>query len=118
MLRVSEITVQYLDRPVGLGGRPWFGWKLESDRRNVIQEAYCLEIGADADCSRLVWKSGWVESHESVHVEAEGFAPESCTKYYEMCIRDRLPGGLQDPLSGGGADSRLVIQRHGNGGFR
>lgn len=95
MLRVSEITVQYLDRPVGLGGRPWFGWKLESDRRNVIQEAYCLEIGADADCSRLVWKSGWVESHESVHVEAEGFAPESCTKYY---VRVKVRDGQEESV--------------------
>ena len=72
MLKVSEITVQYLDHPVGLGERPWFGWKLESDRRNVIQEAYCLEIGADAACSQPVWQSGWVESQESVMWRRKG----------------------------------------------
>ena len=89
MLKVSKITIQYLDHPVGLGGQPWFGWKIESDRRNVIQEAYRLEIGTDASCFKPIWQSGWVNSQESAHVAAEGFTPESCCKYYvRVQIRD------------------------------
>ncbi len=101
MLKVSKITIQYLDHPVGLGGQPWFGWKIESDRRNVIQEAYRLEIGTDASCFKPIWQSGWVNSQESAHVAAEGFTPESCCKYYvRVQIRDGVEeSGFSEPAA-------------------
>ena len=82
MLTVSEITTEYLNNPVGLDGRPWFGWILCSDKRNVNQEAYRLEIAEDKDFEVIVYESGWVKSRESVHVEAAGFSPASCKKYF------------------------------------
>lgn len=101
MLKVSEITVQYLKHPAGLEGRPWFGWKMESDRRNVVQKAYRLEIGADEAFEQVLWQSGWVESRESVHVEAEGFVPASCHKYYvRVQLRDsQEESGFSEPFS-------------------
>lgn len=82
MLKVSEITIEYLRNPVGLDGRPWFGWILCSDKKNVNQEAYRLEIARDEDFETIVYESGWVKSRESIHVEAAGFCPASCKKYF------------------------------------
>ena len=47
MLRVVKIRMEYLEHPVGLGELPWFGWVLESDRKNVVQKAYQLQIAGD-----------------------------------------------------------------------
>ena len=82
MLKVSEITIEYLKNPVGLDGRPWFGWILCSDKKNVNQEAYRLEIAGDENFKTMVYESGWVKSRESIHVEAAGFCPASCKKYF------------------------------------
>ena len=82
MLKVSEITVEYLKNPLGLDGKPWFGWILYSDKKNVCQEAYRLEIAEDDYFENIVYESGWVKSRESIHVEVPGFYPVSCKKYF------------------------------------
>ena len=47
MLRVIKIRMEYLEHPVGLGGLPWFGWVLDSDRKNVEFYIRC--------CGRNKW---------------------------------------------------------------
>lgn len=93
MLKVSGVTTQHLKNPTGLSGKPWFGWILDSDRKQVLQEAYRLEIAEDEGFETITWQSGWVESRESVHVEAEGFCPVSCKKYY---VRVRVRDGVEE----------------------
>lgn len=73
MLRAVKIRMEYLEHPVGLGGLPWFGWVLESDRKNVVQKAYRLQIAEDSQFERLIYDSGVVESRESVHVEVPAY---------------------------------------------
>ena len=73
MLRAVKIRMEYLEHPVGLGGLPWFGWVLESDRKNVVQKDYRLQIAEDSQFERLIYDSGVVESRESVHVEVPAY---------------------------------------------
>ncbi len=93
MLKVSEITIEYLKNPVGLDGRPWFGWILCSDKKNVCQEAYRLEIAEDENFKTMVYESGWVKGRESIHVEAAGFCPASCKKYF---VRVQVQDGEEE----------------------
>lgn len=93
MLKVSEITIEYLKNPVGLDGRPWFGWTLCSDKKHVCQEAYRLEIAVDENFKTMVYESGWVKSRESIHVEAAGFCPASCKKYF---VRVQVQDGEEE----------------------
>lgn len=93
MLKVSELTIEYLKNPVGLDGRPWFGWILCSDKKNVSQEAYRLEIAVDDVFETIVYESGWVKSRESIHVEAAGFCPASCKKYF---VRVQVQDGEEE----------------------
>lgn len=69
MLKAVKIRMEYVEQPTGLGGIPWFGWVLESDRKSVVQKSYQLQIAEDLQFERLVYDSGFVESEESVHVE-------------------------------------------------
>ncbi|MCA0757069.1 glycoside hydrolase family 78 protein [Paenibacillus sp. N4] len=82
MLRIGQVTVDYLVNPVGITKPPQFGWKIESDKSNVMQTTYRLQIAYDRDFQKLVFDSGIVESEQSVHVEAEGLELSSSTRYY------------------------------------
>ena len=68
MLKAAGIRMEYEKSPVGLAELPWFGWTLESDRKNVKQERFWLQLALDGDFAELVYDSGWVESAKSAHV--------------------------------------------------
>ena len=82
MLKIKEIKVNYEKNPIGLWGKPQFSWIMESDKRNVAQTAYHLQIAEQDDFSNLVFDSGRVESAESAHVFASGWQMKEATKYY------------------------------------
>ena len=90
MLKVASITMEYLKNPVGLPGMPWFGWILESDKKNVIQKGYQLQISLDREFEKIQYDSNWVESSESVHVYVKGIKLESLTRYFvRVRVRDQ-----------------------------
>ena len=76
--------MEYLEHPMGLDRLPWFGWVLVSDRKNVVQKAYRLQISEDPGFGKVIYDSGFVESGESLHVEVPvkggitGDAKEGC----------------------------------------
>ncbi len=80
MLRVIKIRMEYLEHPVGLGGLPWFGWVLDSDRKNVVQKAYQLQIAREPQFENMIYDSGFVESSESVHVEVPAYREDDQTE--------------------------------------
>lgn len=80
MLRVEKIRMEYMEHPVGLGELPWFGWVLESDRKNVVQKAYQLQIAGDPRFGNILYDSGYVESQESVHVEIPAYRESSALR--------------------------------------
>lgn len=82
MLRIKKLTVDYLSNPVGITESPQFGWVIESDKSNVVQKAYHLQIAFDLNFKKIAFDSGLIESGESAHISAEGFELLSSTKYY------------------------------------
>lgn len=82
MLNVKRIHIDYQTNPEGLSEASQFGWEIESDKRNVVQKSYQLQIAADREFTQIVYESGRVESGASAHVFADGFVPESARKYY------------------------------------
>ncbi len=75
MLHCKELCCEYLTDPIGIDEPlPRFGWKLGSDRENVLQTAY--EIKVDG-----MWESGKVASGESVHIVYDGAPLQPFTRY-------------------------------------
>lgn len=75
-------TEDYLN-PVGIDKSSiHFSWQLQSEQRGVLQTSYSLQIATDAAFGNVVWKSGTVNSDQSVYVEAGGFKPSAQTRYY------------------------------------
>ena len=93
MLKVVKIRMEYLEHPVGLDRMPRFGWVLESDRKNVVQKAYRLQIAEDPQFESLVYDSGTVESGESAHVSVPGRGLCSCGEYF---VRVRVSDGTEE----------------------
>ena len=47
MLKINEIRMDYEKEQIGITHVPEFSWTLESDKRNVIQDTWELEIAED-----------------------------------------------------------------------
>lgn len=86
-LKVEETTVEMRKNPEGVAvSAPRFSWQLVTDKQDVMQTAYQIEV-ADSEKglqagSGLVWNSGRVESGQSVLVKYAGAPLESGQKYW------------------------------------
>jgi len=95
MLKVGQITVNYLVNPLGITDTPQIGWVIESNKTNVIQKAYQLQIAGDSKFEKIVYDSGIIKSEESAHVQPEQLKLASSSKYH---IRVNISDGFE--LSG------------------
>ncbi len=82
MLTTDPVKVNYMLNPIGITGEPQFGWIIKSDRKNVIQKTYRLQIASDGNFNNMVYDSGVIESGCSAHVRAAGISLSSNSRYY------------------------------------
>lgn len=82
MLKVKKIHMDYQVNPVGVEAMPQFGWELESDRRNVVQTSYRLQIAADRAFSELIYDSGQIQDRESAHIFVKDTEIMPASKYF------------------------------------
>ncbi|HIT88827.1 MAG TPA: family 78 glycoside hydrolase catalytic domain, partial [Candidatus Merdenecus merdavium] len=90
MLKVAEIKVNYERNPEGITGVPLFSWVLWSDKRNVVQDGYQLQISEDPSFNSLCYDSGKKESDLSARIIAEELDLKSASKYY---VRVKVEAG-------------------------
>ena len=82
MLEVRRMKIDHQTEPAGVSGMPQFGWEIASDRRNVVQKSYRLQIAGDRAFENVLYDSGAVESRESASVRPEGDFLRGAEKYY------------------------------------
>lgn len=87
--------MDYQKNPVGTAGMPVFGWKLSSDKKNVVQEAYQLQLACDSTFGKLLYDSGWVTDDDSAHVKVKPVELISGTRYFAR-VRVRAAGEESD----------------------
>ncbi len=85
-LKVHQLKTENLTNPIGLDVlQPYFSWQLVSDQRNTMQSAYELRVGTEPATlvkGEGIWKSGKINSDQSIHVPYKGAALSSNKKYY------------------------------------
>jgi len=84
---VGILRTEYKENPVGIDiPKPRLSWQLQSDRRNVSQSAYQIQVAmseAELSTSRtLVWDSKKVSSADSVNQVYDGPALKSSQRYF------------------------------------
>jgi alpha-L-rhamnosidase len=86
-LTVEGLRVEYLSNPIGIDVvQPRLSWRITSTRRNTMQAAYQLQVGASeaslAGGAKLLWDSGKKVSDASVFVDYGGPPAVSRTRCY------------------------------------
>ena len=78
-VKVQNLLTENLANPIGIDiQQPRFSWQLVSEQRNVSQTAYEIIVNG---AKGAVWKSGKVNTDQSVHVPYAGTALQSGKKY-------------------------------------
>ncbi|MDR3193394.1 MAG: glycoside hydrolase family 78 protein, partial [Treponema sp.] len=74
---------EYRTNPLGVyTAKPRLSWKIESDRRDVVQTAYSVEAGTDKTFGTCLWRSGRTVSRQSLLVSYGGAPLASSTPYF------------------------------------
>ncbi|MGF2411092.1 family 78 glycoside hydrolase catalytic domain [Ferruginibacter sp.] len=85
-VKVENLRTENLQNPIGVDVlQPNFSWQLSSVERNVMQSAYEIRVGtipAALVKGEGIWKSGKINSSQSIHVPYNGAALVSGKKYY------------------------------------
>ena len=93
MLKITEILMDYEKEQTGMDHMPQLGWKLESDGRNIQQEAYELDIALDQDFCDCVYRSGKVMENASAQIMVKNISLKSMTKYF---VRVKVWAGKEE----------------------
>lgn len=79
--KLENLRVEQMDHPLGLWTRhPRFSWQIRTAETGVIQTAYELEIESLGEFA-TVWRTGRIESRDSVLVAFEDFEARSASAY-------------------------------------
>ena len=84
-MKITELKTEYRDNPIGLDNpHPRFSWILESEDRDVRQQAYRIVVKTDEE---TLWDTGRVEKDSSVLIPYEGKPFSPCSAYLVQIIR-------------------------------
>lgn len=82
-MKLYDLRVNSRKNILGLDDdRIYFGWKLASDERNVLQESCRVILSKDEGMTWAVWNSGVVRTQESAYFLYKGGELEASTRYY------------------------------------
>jgi alpha-L-rhamnosidase len=82
-VKVDGLLCENRTNPLGMDvTQPRFTWQLSSDKRNVMQSAYRIEVSENADFHGHAWDSQKVKSDSSVFVTYKGKPLQSDKKYF------------------------------------
>ncbi len=86
-VKFTSVTVEMRENPEGIAAQnPRFSWKFTSDKQDVMQAAYRIEVAESEKELKAgtghLWDSGRVESDSSLLVEYAGEPLATGTKYW------------------------------------
>jgi alpha-L-rhamnosidase len=97
-LLVQDLRCEYQDNPLGIDViQPRLSWKLASAQRGVAQSAYQIRV---TDTSDVLWETGKVLSHQSIHVPYGGSVLRSgqhCTWRMRVWDGNDQPSAWSEP---------------------
>lgn len=71
--RIINPTCDYQQEPLLVSAKPRFGWKLQSEKQDVSQSAYTIEVYTHVNGKEVkIWDSGKVQSNLNQRVQYNG----------------------------------------------
>ena len=104
-ISVKNLRTEYLENPLGIDvPRPRLSWQDAGEGRNIMQEAYQVQVAQDAaqfgSGRDLLWDSGKVTSDNSTYIQYGGRAGQSgqrCFWHVRVWDQDDQPSNWSDP---------------------
>lgn len=82
MLVVKNLKCEYLENPIGIDRiNPRLSWQIVSDKRNVKQQQFQIQVATDEEFNNVVWNMHTF-SEKSIHIPYEGAPLESKIRYF------------------------------------
>lgn len=89
MLKIVKLHIDFMNCPMGIAAYPQIGWTLDSDKTNVCQQAYRLQISNDSSFEELLYDSDWVETDQSAYHRPTAYPLKSANFYFvRVCVKD------------------------------
>ncbi|MFO6298613.1 family 78 glycoside hydrolase catalytic domain [Rahnella selenatireducens] len=89
MLTVTRLTLNQESALSGVQELPVMGWEIESNKRDVIQTAYRIQIHHERDFNNSIFQGEWQESEKSNNVELTELILSPSERYFiRVQIRD------------------------------
>ena len=88
-IQPTKLTCEYLENPLGIDvTKPRLSWNFTSNERNQSQMAYEILVSDDLKNIQKgnIWKTGKIISNQNLHIEYQGLALKSFTRYY-WCVK-------------------------------
>lgn len=54
---IRDLTIEYRKNPIGIDEKPRFSWKLESEKQDVVQTSYQIQVVSGGQLCGTV--AGW-----------------------------------------------------------
>ena len=102
---VTNLRCEMLTNPQGIDVKqPRLSWQLQSDQRNVVQTAYEILVSSSEENLKQdiadVWKSGPVNSDQSLHVTYNGPALAPGKKYFwKVVVQTNKTKAVSNPAA-------------------
>jgi alpha-L-rhamnosidase len=85
-LKVTDLRSEYEKNPIGIDLSPLLSWRLETDRRGVLQTAYRIIVSSSPEKLAVdngdMWDSGKVDSSKSAGIPYNGKNLTGRQRYY------------------------------------
>ncbi len=89
MVKIQKVHIDYEVNPVGVDTMPQIGFEIVSDKRNVVQKTYHIQVSSTANFQEIVYDSGTVLSEQSNQIQIrEDFLEKGRTYYVRVRITD------------------------------
>ncbi|MGB3105915.1 family 78 glycoside hydrolase catalytic domain [Sphingobacterium siyangense] len=91
-LSVTRVLIEGRENPLGINTlKPSFSWQLHSDKFDVQQQAYRIQISKSTRFAKqdILWDSQWVATEQSLNLLYQGSPLVTGTSYYiRIHVRD------------------------------
>lgn len=86
--KIINLTCDYQQEPLLVLGAPHFGWQLQSDKKNIRQSAYIIEMYNSVNGKEVkIWDSGKVPSKQNQRVTYNGAHIMEPGKVYQWRVK-------------------------------
>jgi len=83
MINIVDLRVEYRTNPINVfTPKPRFSWKIRTDKKNLLQTSYYIEVANNPEFLSPIWKSGKVESEASHLIPYGGTALASVSRFF------------------------------------